>query len=572
MDKDCGVKLSVFIPTPALVFITNIQLHSNYGGQTRTGLPFSVFININSNMKHTIKNTIIHTVLAVMLVVAMFFAGSQTVAAQQPSQTDLHRMINDLLAQISILQNRLAEMENQSGVPSNLRAKPTSHSADSGVRYNQLTTIFFEAVDGDVRLDSIDLTFKNESENFANFNTLLPRDIFQSIALWTDGAEQGRKIAEINVDNAELWQSNTPRLGYYQIRLNLRDENIIFREEQQVQIMFTVELQQHSSESYTRWMIGVPENGFRANGNSFTIGGEFASNVLEVDGFYAHIRGNRNTETSIQTCQAVVDNALQMAVGNRSVDIRYDINGDGRVTAIDSLELLRMHNNLISLTPSAQRVFRSDCPTDQTTTPVPVDSRDQTPSCTLTASESTILRGQSTTLTWDIENAESAILNIRGGQEVLNDSNQRRIVLPRNDYTFRLTIVNDSGQSSECTAFVQVIRSDRNSSARCELSLSKDTISIGESTRLTWDVENAISARLTMPRGTQEVLNDSNKQRWVLPHRDYIFRMEVLDNRERSFICEREVKVVDSQAKNDYSTTITTIQNTVQELTAAIAR
>ncbi len=77
-----------------------------------------------------------------------------------------------------------------------------------------------------------------------------------------------------------------------------------------------------------------------------------------------------------ETCDLVANRALSMAVGNEPVDLQYDISGDGRVTAGDALELLRMHNDLIPITPQAERIFRNDCPENQSPTLTPIEPED----------------------------------------------------------------------------------------------------------------------------------------------------------------------------------------------------
>jgi hypothetical protein len=85
-------------------------------------------------------------------------------------------------------------------------------------------------------------------------------------------------------------------------------------------------------------------------------------------------------------------------------------------------------------------------------TNVTVTTQTQVPYCTIYANPTSITQGQSSTLTWNSQNAVSAQLSSSGSVA----TNGSMTVWPQYTTTYTLTVMSSTGQSATCTAIVNV--------------------------------------------------------------------------------------------------------------------
>lgn len=108
------------------------------------------------------------------------------------------------------------------------------------------------------------------------------------------------------------------------------------------------------------------------------------------------------------------------------------------------------------------------------------------PLCALDIDDSLITEGESVTLTWTTENADSVELD---GETVSADGSKTILIEEPKEQTFTLTVTGVTGETEICMQDVRAILKPM-----CELAADPTNILLGESTTLTWTSENAAEA------------------------------------------------------------------------------
>ena len=171
-------------------------------------------------------------------------------------------------------------------------------------------------------------------------------------------------------------------------------------------------------------------------------------------------------------------------------------------------------------------------------TTVTVKQPTPAPSCDISAYPSTINKGSSSTLKWNTTNATKA--SIQGIGNVAVGANKSRSVSPHTTTTYVMTVENAEGRKGTCRTTVTV--KQPTPAPSCVLTINPSTIVRGETAVVTWTTQNAVSARLTIPRGTEDV-NLTNDQRTIWPTNDAEARMVVKSSDGREGTCRAEIKV-----------------------------
>jgi hypothetical protein len=112
------------------------------------------------------------------------------------------------------------------------------------------------------------------------------------------------------------------------------------------------------------------------------------------------------------------------------------------------------------------------------------------PSCTISASVSSVAKGGSTTITWQGTNADSGWISDLGD---VDDSGSRVVSNVSDDMTFTYTVYGN-GKTATCTKKIYV---DEEAAPSCSLKASDNSIASGSSVVLRWDSTNAESAHLS---------------------------------------------------------------------------
>jgi len=128
-----------------------------------------------------------------------------------------------------------------------------------------------------------------------------------------------------------------------------------------------------------------------------------------------------------------------------------------------------------------------------TVTVLPLDDE---PTCTLSASPTTIYEGGSSTVTWSSTNVSSVdITNIGTGLSVSGSS----VVYPSTTTTYTATCYGTNGTNLTRTVTVTVISDDE---LTCTLTASPSKVNKGDSTTLTWTSSNTTSGTITPDVGS----------------------------------------------------------------------
>lgn len=157
--------------------------------------------------------------------------------------------------------------------------------------------------------------------------------------------------------------------------------------------------------------------------------------------------------------------------------------------------------------------------------------------CEIEASDTSIEEGDSITLRWDSDNADS--LHINQGIGSVSRSGSER-VSPRHDTTYTLTVENRD-DTETCSVTVRVDE-DRDSNLSCDLTASDRSIERGDSVTLEWDTRDADEARIN--QGIGRVDEDGGTKR-VRPTRDTTYVLTVENDNGDEEDCSVKINVED---------------------------
>ncbi len=164
------------------------------------------------------------------------------------------------------------------------------------------------------------------------------------------------------------------------------------------------------------------------------------------------------------------------------------------------------------------------------------------PVCAMSASDTTIEKGDDVTLHWTSENAYSATLS--GYGSVATGGN--RSVSPNKDTTYTLT-VRGQGGTDTCSVRINVEEDEDEDDLWCELDVSDSRVEEGDEVTLEWDTRGASYASIN--QGVGRVDEDGGEEE-VEVDRDTTFRLTVRDNDGDEETCTATVRVDD---EDDFS-------------------
>lgn len=157
------------------------------------------------------------------------------------------------------------------------------------------------------------------------------------------------------------------------------------------------------------------------------------------------------------------------------------------------------------------------------------------PSCLISASPSgTITSGSSVTFTWTSTNADSASLSNGIGSVSVNGS---RSVTASEDKTYTLTVTGN-GQTRTCSTTIDV---QEVITPSCTLRIDADSIKKGNSTSVSWNSQNAVSA--TIDSGIGSVALDGWKS--IYPDYSRTYTMTVTSSTGHTATCSDYIYVDD---------------------------
>lgn len=157
------------------------------------------------------------------------------------------------------------------------------------------------------------------------------------------------------------------------------------------------------------------------------------------------------------------------------------------------------------------------------------------PVCGISASDSSIDRGDSTVLHWSSENATSANLSDYGSVS----TGGSRTVSPSNTTTYTLRVYGQGG-SDTCSVTVHV-DDNHNNNLSCDLHASDRDIREGDDVTLRWNIDgNATYASIN--HGVGRVDEDGGSER-VSPDEDTTYTLTVRDNHGDEDTCSVSINV-----------------------------
>ena len=196
--------------------------------------------------------------------------------------------------------------------------------------------------------------------------------------------------------------------------------------------------------------------------------------------------------------------------------------------------------------------------TVQCSTTVYVDQEPspEEPSCDIWASETNIENGDSTTLSWVSDNADSASINQGVGSVVTQGS---RAVSPDHTVTYTLTVYGDDA-SAQCRVTITVDEPEEATNPSCDIWASDTHTTDGESATISWESENATSASIS---GIGSV--STGDSRSVSPHVTKTYTLTVWDDEGNSEQCSVTIVVEEEEDEEEPSCWIAASPTTVDE-------
>ncbi len=161
------------------------------------------------------------------------------------------------------------------------------------------------------------------------------------------------------------------------------------------------------------------------------------------------------------------------------------------------------------------------------------------PSCVITANPYTITAGGSSNLSWTSQNAVSASLNQSIGSVAVNGT---RSVSPSNTTTYTMTVTNSAGVTATCARAITVTPVVV-PAPTCALYGNPHTIDAGNSARLTWTSQNAVTGIINQGVGEVNPTNTAG-YRDVSPSNTTTYTMTVTNSAGVTATCAKTITVV----------------------------
>ena len=159
------------------------------------------------------------------------------------------------------------------------------------------------------------------------------------------------------------------------------------------------------------------------------------------------------------------------------------------------------------------------------------------PVCTLVADKTLVEEGTSAKLTWTSQNSVSASMDNGIGTITLNGS---RDVTPTATTTYKATFANKDGKKVTCEKTIAVTPKPTPAPEPvCTLTANKTSIEKGETAKLTWTSQNAVSGSMNQGIGTI-ALNDS---RDVTPDATTTYQATFENKDGKKVTCEKTIAV-----------------------------
>jgi len=263
---------------------------------------------------------------------------------------------------------------------------------------------------------------------------------------------------------------------------------------------------------------------------------------------------------SVPACEFFTATPNSLPTGGGSVTLDWKTVNAGTASITPAIGVVPVvGSKVINVTESATYTLTAtDSDGDEVSCQAPVVVADPSPTLTckdnvsFSVSDSSIKRGDSTTLNWSTTNVD--LVSISGINAKTLSGNQS--VSPSSDVTYVLTATRGD-DSVSCPVSVSVSSGGGGGgsvSPRCELKISDAKISAGEKVTLTWDSTNASDVTLTGDRGeeifsTRNYLSNEKKDYYdgsitLSPTRDTKYTL-LVERGSREEECDVSVDLVD---------------------------
>ena len=168
------------------------------------------------------------------------------------------------------------------------------------------------------------------------------------------------------------------------------------------------------------------------------------------------------------------------------------------------------------------------------------EHEDLVPSCVISASPTSLIKGNTTTLKWSTTRTNTASIN-QGVGYVLTGTDKTMVVSPATNTTYTMTVTSVDNITRTCATTVTV--TNPIPAPTCVLSATPTSITAGQTAKLTWTSTNAINIG-TINQGVGDVNpQNTNAYRNVSPTHNTVYTMIVKNRAGVSANCATTVTV-----------------------------
>ncbi|NCN12111.1 DUF11 domain-containing protein [Candidatus Kaiserbacteria bacterium] len=284
------------------------------------------------------------------------------------------------------------------------------------------------------------------------------------------------------------------------------------------------------------------------------------------------------TADPVPVCEVFTASPSSLSAGGGSVTLNWKISNAKTVTIAPSIGAVALVGSQVTnITQSTTFTLTAlDDNGDEVRCTAPVIVADPVAPFTcannvlFSASPSSFLRGNTSTLTWSTTGVET--VSISGINATTLSGSQT--VSPASNTTYELTATSQ-GKTIYCPVSVNVTTSGGGGggsvSPRCELTISDKRIKAGEKVTLTWDTTNATGVTLSDDRGevlftTDEYLA-SDKRKYY----DYALTLKPTRTTEYTLLAERSSRDEECSVKVVVEDDVVVLQTRDQGLVAGIS-
>ncbi len=237
------------------------------------------------------------------------------------------------------------------------------------------------------------------------------------------------------------------------------------------------------------------------------------------------------------TCALSVDKTT--IVSGESAKLSWTYSYPDKFVIDNGIGTITKNNSSVTVSPTVTTTYTGTVSDSKGTRTCGVTIIVTTPppcNCSISATKKTITAGESTTISWDSENAVSAVMDNGVGSVAVSGSKK---VSPTVTTTYTITFKDKNGKTKTCE--VTIVVTPPPSDPMCTLDADKSVLEYGGGTvRLTWDSENTNSGSMDNGVG---ILEHHNGSKDVQVTKTTTFTATFIGDYNKKVTCKKTITV-----------------------------